>query len=43
MINHFSIFQYGRDLDNFTKGRKKDNDMWNIMKLMDCSYKRIGG
>ena len=43
IVSPLSMFQYERELDNFTKGRKKYNDMDSIMKLVEKVNDRCGG
>ena len=42
MITLFSMYRDGKELDNFTRGRKKYNEMENNMKLVERSSKRVG-
>ena len=42
MIYHFSMFQGGKELENFPMGKKKYNEMVNTMKLMQRAVERCG-
>ena len=37
------MFQGGRELENFPSGKKKYNDMENIIKLVERTAERGGG
>ena len=42
-VPHFSMFHYGRLLDNFPVRRNKYNDMEKHVKLVVREYERGGG
>ena len=42
IILPFYVFQYGRELEHFPRGRKKYNKTNNIMKLVDKASDRDG-
>ena len=40
---YFSIFNYGRQLDNFPRGSNKYNEMKSILNPIDMEAERCGG